>query len=125
MQRLGDLLAGRRSTKERIGRGLVEPTLKEATPGDLSLVFPYRHLMNIIEMLEAIDKIAPGVYSRHTLLYGVEVKFYSSRLKLTNKLETQVKNLFAAGDGAGVTRGLAQASASGVLVAGEILKRIG
>ncbi len=125
VQRLGDLLAGRRSTKERIGRGLVEPTLKEATPGDLSLVFPYRHLMNIIEMLEAIDKIAPGVYSRHTLLYGVEVKFYSSRLKLTNKLETQVKNLFAAGDGAGVTRGLAQASASGVLVAGEILKRIG
>lgn len=125
VQRLGDLLAGRRSTRERIGRGLVEPTLKEATPGDLSLVFPYRHLMNIIEMLEAIDKIAPGVYSRHTLLYGVEVKFYSSRLKLTNKLETQVKNLFAAGDGAGVTRGLAQASASGVLVAGEILKRIG
>ncbi|MDI3533935.1 MAG: uncharacterized protein PWQ82_300 [Thermosediminibacterales bacterium] len=123
VQRLGDLLAGRRSTEERIQRGLVEPTLKEATPGDLSLVFPYRHLKDILEMLQAMDKIAPGVYSRHTLLYGVEVKFYSSRPQLSQELETQVKNLFAVGDGAGVTRGLAQASASGVLVAREILKR--
>ena len=124
VQRLGDLLSGRRSTPERIKRGLVEPTLKEATPGDLSLVFPYRHMVSLLEMLEAMDKIAPGVYSNHTLLYGVEVKFYSSRLALSSNLETQVKNLFAAGDGAGVTRGLAQASASGVMVAREILKRV-
>ena len=120
VQRLGDLKAGRRSTDERIGRGLVTPTLKDATPGDLSLVLPYRHLADVVEMLEALDKIAPGVGSRHTLLYGVEVKFYSSRLHLTSCLETQIPNFFAAGDGAGVTRGLAQASASGVMVAKEI-----
>lgn len=124
VQRLGDLLSGRRSTPERIKRGLVEPTLKEATPGDLSLVFPYRHMVSLLEMLEAMDKIAPGVYSNHILLYGVEVKFYSSRPALTSNLETQVQNLFAAGDGAGVTRGLAQASASGIIVAREILKRM-
>jgi len=124
VQRLGDLLAGRRSTPDRIKRGLVEPTLKDATPGDLSLVLPYRFLKSIIEMLEALNKISPGVYSKHTLLYGVEVKFYSSRVKLTDKFETQIQNLFAAGDGAGITRGLAQASASGVVVAREILNRI-
>lgn len=123
VQRLGDLLSGRRSTHERIKRGMVTPTLTSATPGDLSLVLPYRHLTAIIEMLEAMDKLAPGVNSKHTLLYGVEVKFYSNRLKLTNKLETQVDNLFAIGDGAGVTRGLAQASAAGVLVANEIVNR--
>ncbi|AIS53542.1 FAD dependent oxidoreductase [Thermoanaerobacter kivui] len=124
VQRLGDLLAGRRSTPERIKRGLVEPTLKDATPGDLSLVLPYRFLQSIIEMLQAMDKVAPGVYSKHTLLYGVEVKFYSSRVKLTDKFETQIQNLFAAGDGAGITRGLAQASVSGVVVAREILNRV-
>lgn len=124
VQRLGDLLSGRRSTPERIRRGLVEPTLKEATPGDLSLVFPYRHMVSILEMLQAMDKLAPGVYSNHTLLYGVEVKFYSARPALNSHLETQIENLFAAGDGAGVTRGLAQASASGVMVAREILKRM-
>jgi len=124
VQRLGDLLSGRRSTPERIKRGLVEPTLNEATPGDLSLVFPYRHLVSILEMLQAMDKLAPGIYSNHTLLYGAEVKFYSSRPSLSPVLETQVKNLFAAGDGAGVTRGLAQASVSGVMVAREILKRV-
>lgn len=124
VQRLGDLLDGRRTTPKRIERSLLKPTLKDATPGDLSLVLPYRHLTGIIEMLQALDKIAPGIYSKHTLLYGVEVKFYSSRVKLTDKLETDVKNLFAAGDGAGVTRGLSQASASGVIVAREILTRI-
>ncbi|MEW5783598.1 MAG: NAD(P)/FAD-dependent oxidoreductase [Bacillota bacterium] len=124
IQRLGDLLMGRRSTAERIRRGLVQPTLTEATPGDLSLVLPYRHLLAIIEMLEALDKMAPGVNSRHTLLYGVEVKFYSYRLFLSNNLETAVANLFAVGDGAGVTRGLIQASASGVVASQEILKRL-
>lgn len=124
VQRLGDLLAGRRSTAERIDRGLVRPTLA-ATPGDLSLVLPFRYLQSIVEMLEAMDKVAPGVASRHTLLYGVEVKFYSARLKLSKKLETEVTNMFAAGDGAGITRGLAQAAAAGLHVAGEILARKG
>ncbi|OEH85467.1 FAD-dependent oxidoreductase [Desulfuribacillus stibiiarsenatis] len=125
VQRFGDLKRGRRSTRERIDRGLVTPTLTSATPGDLSLVFPYRQLTNIIEMLEALDKVAPGVGSEHTLLYGVEVKFYSSRPELSKKLETNIENLFAIGDGAGVTRGLAQAGASGVVVAREVVKRMG
>ncbi|OPX84497.1 MAG: soluble pyridine nucleotide transhydrogenase [Pelotomaculum sp. PtaB.Bin104] len=124
VQSLGDLVAGRRSTRERLSKCITAPTLAEATPGDLSLVLPYRHLLGIVEMLKALEQIAPGVYSRSTLLYGVEVKFYSSRLALTKGLETEVQNLFAAGDGAGVTRGLAQASASGVLAAREIINRI-
>ena len=124
VQRLGDLLDGRRSTTERIKRSLLQPTLADATPGDLSLVLPYRHLTDIIEMLQALDKVTPGIYSKHTLLYGVEVKFYSSRVKLTQQLESQVTNLFAIGDGAGVTRGLAQASVSGVIVAREIARRL-
>jgi len=124
IQRLGDLLAGRRSTAARINRGLTRPTLKEATPGDLSYVFPYRHLKSIIEMLEALEKLAPGTFSRHTLLYGVEVKFYSNRIQVSSDLETEVENLFAIGDGAGITRGLLQASASGILAARTIAKRL-
>jgi len=123
IQRLGDLDLGRRSTEERIGRSVVKPTLKNAVPGDLSFVLPYRYLADIREMLDALDKVAPGVSSKHTLLYGVEVKFYSSRLELNESLETQIRNLFTIGDGAGVTRGLIQASASGVIVAKEIMKR--
>ncbi len=124
LQRLGDLWRGRRSTRDRISRGLVVPTLKDATPGDLSFVLPYRYLSDIMEMLEALDRVAPGVNSRHTLLYGVEVKFYSMQLKLSNALETEVENLFAAGDGPGVSRGLIQASVSGVVAAREILNRM-
>lgn len=124
VQRLGDLRMGRRSTPERISRGIVEQTLKDATPGDLSFVIPYRYISDILEMLEAMDKLAPGVNSRHTLLYGVEVKFYSMLLKLTAYLETEIKNLFAIGDGAGVSRGLVQASASGVLAVREVIKRL-
>lgn len=123
VQRLGDLLSGRRSTTERISRGVVTPTLKGATPGDLSFVLPYRYMTAIVEMLEALDKMLPGVHSRHTLLYGVEVKFYSVRLSLTDRLETKIGNLFAIGDGAGVTRGLIQASASGLVAAREIMRR--
>jgi len=123
IQRLGDLILGRRSTEERIKRSVVKPTLKTATPGDLSFVLPYRYLTDIREMLQALDKVAPGIYSKHTLLYGVEVKFYSSRLELNESLETKVKNLFTIGDGAGVTRGLIQASASGVIAAREIIRR--
>jgi hypothetical protein len=120
---LGDLESGRRSTPERIERSVVTPTLKNATPGDLSFVLPYRYLADIREMLQALDMLAPGIHSRDTLLYGIEVKFYSSRLQLSNCLETKVQKLFTVGDGAGVTRGLIQASASGVIVAREILKR--
>ncbi|MBI5892250.1 MAG: NAD(P)/FAD-dependent oxidoreductase [Deltaproteobacteria bacterium] len=124
VQRLGDLLQGRRSTFERIKNGLVQPTLKHAAPGDLSFALPYRYIVDILEMLEALDRIAPGINSESTLLYGIEVKFYSMRLKLTNCLETELKNLFAAGDGAGITRGIIQAAASGIVAAREILKKI-
>ena len=124
VQRFGDLLDGRRSTPERIKASTIRPTLTCATPGDLSLVIPYRQMTSIIEMLQALDKICPGTASRYTLLYGIEVKFYSARVKLTNELETEgVKNLFAIGDGAGVTRGLIQASASGVHAARTICAR--
>jgi uncharacterized FAD-dependent dehydrogenase len=123
VQRLGDLESGRRSTPERLARSVVTPTLKNATPGDLSFVLPYRYLADIREMLQALDKMIPGLHSRDTLLYGIEVKFYSSRLQLSHCLETKIHNLFTIGDGAGVTRGLIQASASGVIVSKEILKR--
>ena len=123
VQRLGDLESGRRSTPERIARSVVTPTLKNAVPGDLSFVLPYRYLTDIREMLQALDKLAPGLHSRDTLLYGIEVKFYSSRLQLTNSLETKIHNLFTIGDGAGVTRGLIQASVSGVIASKEIIKR--
>jgi uncharacterized FAD-dependent dehydrogenase len=125
IQRLGDLLDGRRSTPDRINRCITQPTLISAAPGDLSFVFPYRHLKSIIEMLEALDRITPGIFSRHTLLYGVEVKFYTNRVKISPVLETDIQNLFLIGDGAGITRGLMQASISGILAANEILKRMG
>ncbi len=125
VQRLGDLLAGHRSTADRIKRGLVCPTLLSAAPGDISFVMPYRHLTGIIEMLQAMEKLAPGVASPDTLLYGVEIKLYSYRPELNHSLETPLRNLFSIGDGAGVSRGLIQASASGVVAAREILKRSG
>ena len=125
VQRLWDLLRGRRSTPERIRRSIVEPTLPSATPGDLSFVMPYRFLLDILEMLKALDALMPGIYDRHTLLYGAEVKFYSLRLQVNERLETPIRGLFAIGDGAGITRGLAQASASGLVVAEEIARREG
>ncbi len=125
VQRFGDLMDGHRSTPARIGQSIVEPTLKAATPGDLSFALPYRHLKGIVEMLQAMGKLAPGVASGHTLLYGIEVKFYSSQLELSPCLETEIPNMFAVGDGAGVSRGLVQASACGVVVAREILRRLG
>jgi len=123
VQRFGDLLEGHRSTPSRIRNSIVEPTLKAATPGDLSFALPYRHLRGMVEMLQAMDRLAPGVASPSTLLYGVEVKLYSSHLKLAPSLETEVHNLFAAGDGAGVSRGMMQASISGVVAASVIMKR--
>ncbi len=124
LQRLGDLRGGRRSTPERIRRNPLRPTLEDATPGDLSFVLPYRCLTDILEMLETLDKIAPGVNATSTLLYGVEVKFYSLRLKLSERLETERKNLFAAGDGAGITRGIVQSAVSGIVTARSILERV-
>lgn len=124
VQRYGDLFKGRRTDADRLSKSFTKPTLA-ATPGDLSLVLPKRHLDNIMEMIEALNHIAPGMTNDDTLLYGVEVKFYSSRLELTNQLETALQNVFAAGDGAGVTRGLSQAGASGIYVARTILSRLG
>lgn len=125
VQRLGDLWEGRRSTAKRLSKSMVQPTLKAATPGDLTLVLPYRHIKNILEMLEILDRLIPGIWSKHTLLYGVEVKFYSLRVKVTNDMETEIPGLFACGDGAGITRSLAQASCSGVRAARSILSRLG
>jgi uncharacterized FAD-dependent dehydrogenase len=122
VQRYGDLKRGRRSTPSRLDKGLVEPTLKGAVPGDLSLVLPHRFMVGIKECLEALDKAMPGVASDHTLLYGIEAKFYSARPSLSNSLQTDIEGLWAIGDGAGVTRGLIQASASGIIAAEEILK---
>lgn len=119
VQRFGDLERGRRSTQSRIEEGLVRPTL-HATPGDLSLVLPKRILDGIIEMIYALDKIAPGTANDDTLLYGVEVKFYNMEVLLDQHLETTYKNLYVIGDGSGVTHSLSHASASGVYVARRI-----
>ena len=123
VQRYGDLFKGRRTDAKRLAKSFTRPTLA-ATPGDLSLVLPKRHLDNIMEMIQVLDNIAPGMTNDDTLLYGVEVKFYSSRISLTKELEMPLKNIFAAGDGAGVTRGLSQAGASGVYVGRTILSRM-
>jgi len=115
LQRFGDLVKGRRSSERRMEKCFTRPTLK-ATPGDLSLVIPKRQLDNIIEMIYALEKIAPGTANEDTLLYGVEVKFYNSKVEVDDNLETGVKGLYALGDGSGVTHSLSQASASGVYV---------
>ena len=123
VQRFGDLMRGRRSTARRIDEGLVRPTLK-ATPGDLSLVLPKRILDGIIEMIQALDKIAPGTANDDTLLYGVEVKFYNMEVKIDENLESPYKGLYIIGDGSGVTHSLSHASASGVYVARHILEHL-
>ncbi len=123
VQRLGDLLLGRRTDATRLKKSTTVPTLKTAVPGDLSFVLPHRHLTSIVESLRAFDKLAPGLYSKNTLLYGVEVKFYSSKVGVDDRFETGVKNLYAIGDGAGITRGLMQASVTGVVVARDIAAR--
>ena len=120
VQRFGDLMRGRRSTVSRIEEGLVRPTLS-ATPGDLSLILPKRILDGIIEMIYALDKIAPGTANDDTLLYGVEVKFYNMEVEIDENLESPYKGLYIIGDGSGVTHSLSHASASGVYVARHIL----
>ena len=124
VQRFGDLVRGRRSTERRIEEGLVTPTLK-ATAGDLSLVLPKRILDGIIEMIYALDKIAPGTANDDTLLYGVEVKFYNMEADIDEHLESRYKGLYLIGDGSGVTHSLSHASASGVFVAREIAEEMG
>lgn len=122
VQRLGDLLQGRRTDTDRLNRSTTIPTLKTAVPGDLSFVLPHRHLTSIIEALRAFDHVAPGMYSKNTLLYGVEVKFYSSKIAVDERFMTRLPGLYAIGDGAGITRGLMQASVTGVAVARDIAK---
>lgn len=121
VQTFGDFKRGRRTTEERLCRNNLIPTLKDAVPGDLSLVFPHRIMVDIEEMLLALDKITPGIAAEETLLYGVEVKFYSNKVVVNQEFETSIKGLRAIGDGAGVTRGLQQASANGISVARSIL----
>ncbi|MDS1030554.1 NAD(P)/FAD-dependent oxidoreductase [Bacillota bacterium LX-D] len=123
VQRLGDILKGRRTDYDRLKKSTTIPTLKNAVPGDLSYVLPERYLTSIVETLRALDSIAPGIYSKNTLLYGVEVKFYSSKVKVNPNFETDFTNLYAIGDGAGITRGLMQASVTGVVVARDIANR--
>ena len=122
IQKFGDIMRGRRSTHKRISEGFLEPTLKEAVPGDLGLVLPYNTMVSLIEMTQALDKVTPGFASEHTLFYGVEAKFYSARPDLSKNLQASIKNLYCAGDGAGITRGLAQAGAAGVHISRAIFK---
>ncbi len=123
VQTFGDFRRGRRTTEERLCRNNLIPTLKDAVPGDLSLVFPHRIMVDIEEMILALDKITPGIAGDETLLYGVEVKFYSNKVVVDKNFETSVKGLRAIGDGAGVTRGLQQASANGICVARSIIQK--
>ena len=121
VQRFGDFVRGRRTTEERLLRNNITPTLRDAVPGDLSLVFPYRIMKAIEEMIYALDQVTPGMASDETLLYGVEVKFYSNKVVTDQAFETNIKGLRAIGDGASVTRGLQQASANGLSAARSIL----
>lgn len=124
VQTYGDILRGRRSTSKRLKESFVKPTLKEAVPGDLGLVLPYNTMKSLIEMTEALDHVTPGIASDHTLFYGVEAKFYSAKPDTNQYFETKIKNLYVGGDGAGITRGLAQAGANGVWIARHITDSI-
>lgn len=121
VQRYGDLKRGRRTTVKRLMRNNIQPTLADAVPGDLSLVLPYRIMLDIKEMIEALDNIFHGLVSDETLIYGIEVKFYSNIIKINEKFESSIKGLYAAGDGAGITRSLMQASINGVIL-GRIIE---
>jgi uncharacterized FAD-dependent dehydrogenase len=123
IQRLGDLRRGRRSTWERIDRGHVKPTLRSVTPGDISMALPGRIVTNILEGLERLDQVMPGVASDSTLLYAPEVKLYSMEVNVDEHMESNVPNLFVAGDGAGLSRGIITAAATGVLAARGILHK--
>lgn len=124
VQTFGDIKKGRRTTEKRIKEGFIEPTHKEAVPGDLGLVLPYNTMKSLIEMVEALDHVTPGIASDHTLFYGVEAKFYSARPHLNEHFETEIGGLYTGGDGAGITRGLAQAGACGVRIARDIVRKL-
>lgn len=124
IQKYGDIIRGRRTTDKRLKESFVTPTLKEAVPGDLGLVLPYNTMKSIIEMIEALDKVTPGIASEHTLFYGVEAKFYSARPKVNEYFESPIKGLYLGGDGAGITRGLAQAGANGIWIARHIINTL-
>lgn len=124
VQKYGDILKGRRSTADRIAEGFVEPTLKEAVPGDLGLVLPHKTMVALQEMIEALNHVTPGIASDHTLFYGVEAKFYASRADVGKDLQTKVGGLYCAGDGPGISRGISQAASSGVYAARQIMNAI-
>jgi len=122
IQRLGDLLRSRRSTWSRINKSYIEPTLKNVTPGDIAMAYPHRILQDILEGLEKLDKVVQGVYNDNTLLYAPEIKFYAMRVKTNNQLQTKIRNLFVAGDGAGVSRGIIGAAATGIIASRGIIR---
>lgn len=125
VQKYGDLIKGRRTTEKRLNENFVKPSLAEAVPGDLGLVLPYKTMQSIIEMIEALDHVTPGIANEHTLLYGVETKFYSAKPEVSHYFETAISGLYVGGDGAGITRGLAQAGANGVWVARRVAQLLG
>lgn len=125
IQRLGDLKNFRRSTWNRLSRSYVNPTLKDVTPGDISMAYPKRIVSDLIEGLEMLDRVMPGINSDSTLLYGPEIKFYAMRISTDNYLRTKIPNLYVAGDGAGVSRGIVGAAATGLLASRGILKQLG
>lgn len=125
IQRLGDLHRGRRSTEERIARNPVRNTLKDVTPGDISMALPQRIVMDVIEGLEILNEIIPGVNSDSTLLYAPEIKFYAREIRVDEKLQTNIQNLFVAGDGAGLSRGIVTAAATGILAGKGIASDMG
>lgn len=123
LQRLGDLRAHRRSTWERINRSYVDPTFRDVTPGDISMAYPSRIVKNVLESLEILDKVIPGVNSDSTLIYAPEVKFYAMRIETDNRLRTILSNLYVAGDGAGISRGIVGAAATGIIAARGIMSQ--
>ncbi len=125
LQRLGDLRRGRRSTWNRINKSQILPTLKAVTPGDIAMALPHRIVTDIIEGLERLDRVIPGVASDSTLVYAPEIKFYAMQVKVTQYMETTVPNLFVAGDGAGLSRGIVNAAATGLIAACGILRKEG
>ena len=125
IQRLGDLLNGRRSTWSRIRRSYVRPTLRDVTPGDIAMAMPYRFVTDIVESIERLDYVIPGVAADSTLLYAIEIKEYSMRVKVNQGMETNIKNLYAVGDGAGISRNIVIAASTGILAARSILEKEG
>lgn len=124
VQTYGDIIKGRRTTPKRLKEAFIEPTQKTAVPGDLGLVLPYNTMKSLIEMVEALDHVTPGIANEHTLFYGVEAKFYSARPQTNDKFETPITGLYVGGDGAGITRGLAQAGANGIIIARNMIEKL-